>query len=158
MSHLLALGPRFVNINEKNLEGNTALDILEGKEVYNGEMKGKLKRAGALTASSLPTVTSSHEHYLRLPGICEAAKILFIGNQVRERISGEKRNALLVVAALLVTVTFQAMVSPPDGIWQDDLLESNTTTAALIPPKAAGFVMPMQFLLLNSLIFFCREF
>ena len=156
VSQLLALGRRFVNINEKNLEGKTALDILEGQRrqgVDNSEMRVILKRAGALTASSLPTVTSSHEHYLRLPGGCERKKIIFIGNQVRERISDAKRNALLVVAALLVTVTFQAMVSPPGGTWQDDLLEPNTTTAALIAPKAAGFVIPTAFLLLNSLIF-----
>ena len=100
-------------------------------------MRAILDRAGALTASSLPTVTSSHEHYLRLPGSCERKKIIFIGNQVRKRISDEKRNALLVVAALLVTVTYQAILSPPGGLWQDDLFKPNTTTAARSPPSLA---------------------
>ncbi|KAK9999781.1 hypothetical protein SO802_019384 [Lithocarpus litseifolius] len=50
----------------------------------------------------------------------------------------EKRNALLVVAALLVTVTYQAALSPPGGLWQDDLFKPNTTTAALSPPSLAG--------------------
>ena len=98
VSHLLALGRRFVNINGKNLEGKTALDILEGQRrqgVDNNEMRVILDSAGALTTSSLPIVTSSHEHYLRLPGSCERKKIIYIGNQVKKRISDEKRNALL---------------------------------------------------------------
>jgi hypothetical protein len=32
----------------------------------------------------------------------------------------KKRNALLVVAVLLITVTYQAVLSPPGGLWQDD--------------------------------------
>ncbi|KAF3968490.1 hypothetical protein CMV_007619 [Castanea mollissima] len=130
VSRLLPLFTRFVNINEKNLEGNTALDILEGQRrqgVDNGEMRVILDRAGALKASSLPTVTSSHEHYLRPPGSCERAKIIFIGNQVMKGITVEKRNALLVVATLLVTVSYQAVITPPGGLWQDDLFDSNTT-------------------------------
>ena len=118
-----------MNINEKNLEGTTALDTLERQRrqgVDNSEMRVILESTGALTASSLPTVTS-YAHYLRLPGICEVAKRTIIGNQVMKRISDEKHNALLVVAALLVTVTFQAAITPPGGLWQDDLFEANTT-------------------------------
>ncbi|KAK7843983.1 hypothetical protein CFP56_011697, partial [Quercus suber] len=113
----------------------TALDMLQGQpqEVNNSEMRVILDRAGALTASSLPTVTSSYAHYLRLPEICERAKILLIGYQSKLR-----RNALLVVAALLVTVTYQATLSPPSGLWQDDLFKPNTTIAALSPPSPAG--------------------
>uniref|UniRef100_A0A7N2QX59 PGG domain-containing protein n=1 Tax=Quercus lobata TaxID=97700 RepID=A0A7N2QX59_QUELO len=44
-----------------------------------------------------------------------------------KRITDEKRNALLVVAALLVTVNYQAILSPLGGHWQDDLFEPNTT-------------------------------
>ncbi|XP_023892738.2 ankyrin repeat-containing protein BDA1 [Quercus suber] len=132
VSHLLDSWVwRFVNIiNEKNLEGKTALDILEGQRrqgVDNIEMRVLLESAGALTASSLPTVTSSYANYLRLPGICEATKIIFFGNQWRESMSDGNRNALLVVAALLVTVSYQAAITPPGGLWQDDLFKPNTT-------------------------------
>ena len=130
MSHLLAFDRRLVNINEKNLEGKTALDILEGQRrqgVDNSEMRVILGSDGALTASSLPTVTSSYAHYLRLPGIYEFRKKIFIRNRRMNSISDEKRNALLVVAALLVTVTFQAAITPPGGLWQDDLFKPNTT-------------------------------
>ena len=62
VSHLLAWGWIFVYINEKNLEGKTALDILQEQpqEVDNSEMSAILERNGALTASTLPTVTSSY--------------------------------------------------------------------------------------------------
>ena len=130
VSHLLDWGGRFVNINEKNLEGKTALDILEGQRrqgVDNSEMRVILESAGALTATSLPTVTSSHKHYLTLPGSCERKIIIYFVHLVKKGISDEKRNKLLVVAALLVTVTFQAAITPPGGLWQDDLFKPNTT-------------------------------
>ena len=92
VSHLLAFGERFVYINEKNLEGKTALDILQEppQEVDNSEMRAILDRAGALTASSLPTVTPSYAHYLKLPEIYERGKI-FIGRQL-EGMTDERRD------------------------------------------------------------------
>ena len=36
------------------------------------------------------------------------------------RISNDDRNGLLVVAALLITITYQVVLSPPGGLWQDD--------------------------------------
>ncbi|KAF3948487.1 hypothetical protein CMV_025523 [Castanea mollissima] len=172
VSHLLALGRGFVNI-EKNLGAKTALDILDEqrrRRVDNSEMRDILDRAGALTASSRPTVTSSHEHYLRLPGSCERKKIIHIGNQVMKRITDERRNALLVVAALLVTVTYQAAITPPGGLWQDDLFESNTTDVLrrspddrfklnITAPHRAGSATARRtdafaiFMIFNSIIF-----
>nr|POE95369.1 hypothetical protein CFP56_22630 [Quercus suber] len=139
VSHLLDLGGRFVNLNEKNLKGKTTLDILQEqpRDEDNSKMRAKLECAGALTASPLPTVTSSYADYLRLPITYERVKLLF-GNQVIKRITHEKRNALLVVAALLVIVTYQAALCPPGGLWQDDLFKPNATTAALSPPTPAG--------------------
>ena len=127
VSHLLACGERFVYLNEKNLAGQTALDILQEKfQVDNSEMRAILGRAGALTASSLPTVTPSAD-YLKPPKINERRKI-FIGRQL-EGMTDERRSALLVVAALLVTVTYQAVITPPGGLWQDDHFKNNTTDA-----------------------------
>ncbi|PRQ46922.1 putative ankyrin repeat-containing domain, PGG domain-containing protein [Rosa chinensis] len=34
---------------------------------------------------------------------------------------GRKRDSLMVVASLLATVAFQAAITPPGGVWQDDL-------------------------------------
>ncbi|TYI08151.1 hypothetical protein ES332_A10G278500v1 [Gossypium tomentosum] len=37
-----------------------------------------------------------------------------------DNMSGENRNALLVILGLLLTATFQASLSPPGGVWQGD--------------------------------------
>ena len=79
--HVLVWGRRSFNVNEKYIEGQTALDMYilqhgQTQEGDNGEMRVILDGAGALTASSMsiPTVTSSYYTlYLRLPVICEEA-------------------------------------------------------------------------------------
>jgi hypothetical protein len=50
-------------------------------------------------------------------------------------ISNEMRNVLLVVAALLVTVSFQTAVSPPGGVWQDNYIPLTNNTS---PDNASG--------------------
>lgn len=71
---------------------------------------------------------------------------------VLKNVSDERRSALLVVVALLVTVTYQAVLSPPGGIWPDD--QSND-----IAPHKAGTAIGMRgwpfwlFLICNSVTF-----
>ncbi|KAF2560862.1 hypothetical protein F2Q70_00014853 [Brassica cretica] len=50
-------------------------------------------------------------------------------SSIRERsLKNSKRNdAILVVAVLIVTATYQVGLSPPDGVWQES--SSNPTTA-----------------------------
>ena len=151
-SHLLAWGWKFIPLNVKNLEGNTAWDILqEQTEVGNRELRDMLHCARALSGSSLPTVTS-YAHYLRQPkSICrETFRTDFA--RVLKNISDEKRNALLVIGALLVTVTYQAVLSPPGGLWPDD-------QSSDIAPHKAGTAIGMRgwpfqlFLIFNSVTF-----
>jgi len=40
------------------------------------------------------------------------------------------RNALLVVAALITIATYQAMLQPPGGFWQDNSGSSSSSTGA----------------------------
>ncbi|CAA2972947.1 ankyrin repeat-containing BDA1-like, partial [Olea europaea subsp. europaea] len=80
----------------------------------------------------------------------------------------EVRSVLLVVATLITTATYQAVLSPPGGVWQEDFRptsNSNTTTikdATRSPAHTAGkAVMGTQnsaafglFLIFNSIGFF----
>ncbi|XP_075633925.1 ankyrin repeat-containing protein BDA1-like [Castanea sativa] len=155
---------------DEDLEGKTALDILQEQpqEVENSKMRAILDRAGALTASSLPTVTSSYAHYLMLPKTYERV-IILIGRQLKG-MTDERRNALLVVAALLVTVSYQAAITPPGVLWQDDHFKYNTTDVLrrspddlfklhIIAPHRAGSATARRtdpyaiFLIFNTIIF-----
>jgi hypothetical protein len=73
--------------------------------------------AGALSASSLPVVTS-YPDYLR-PKVSFHEKFRICRSRGRSRIL-DKRNALLVVATLLITVTYQGVLNPSGRLWQDD--------------------------------------
>ena len=129
VSHLLA-STYGVDVNVKNLEGKTARDILQGSEQtqVGRKIKVMLHRAKALKASSLPKVTS-YADYLR-PKVSRREKFRIRRTREQQTISDERRNVLLVVATLLMTVTYQGILSPPGGLWQDDYNpgtnESNT--------------------------------
>ena len=86
-------------------------------------------------------------------------------NYARElmRLSDEKRNALLVVAVLVVTVTYQAVLSPPGGVWQDDYEPDPDQTlyntkaahkAGTAIGRTSSWVPFSVFMIVNTLTFF----
>ena len=117
----LLLASRYdIDINVKNSDGKTTWDILqEQTQVNNEEIRVMLSRGRALPTSSLPTVTS-YETYLRRPKFIFLEKLWKNYFRERTRRLDDNRNALLVVAILLITVTYQGVLSPLKGFWQDD--------------------------------------
>ncbi|XP_027084269.1 uncharacterized protein [Coffea arabica] len=94
-----------VEVNIKNANGKTALDLLFGQGITkNSEISRSLQEAGALKAKDI-----------RSPIDDRKLKQLEWFDKSRE--------ALMVVAILIATMAFQAGISPPGGLWQDDLLE-----------------------------------
>lgn len=72
------------------------------------------------------------------------------------------RNTLLVVAVLIVTTAYQAVLSPPGGVWQDDFWPDAAKNSSKQPPRhTAGqsimgtnrYVSYGLFLLFNSMGF-----
>ena len=106
-----------VNLNARNLEGFTAQDMLQGQtQVNNSVTRDIYTCCGALSYSLRPGI-------LRKTGlIFERLGLLIKSAHEGLRISNDDRNALLVVAALLMTITYQAVITPPGGLWQDDCL------------------------------------
>ena len=117
-----------VDINAKNLKGHTAGDILaEQTQVENNnEIKVMLQRAGALVAhSSLPDY--NYSRYLRSI-VSSLEESLIRRSREWRMISEDKRNALLVVSTLLITVTYEGVLNLPGGIWQEDSSRNGTHT------------------------------
>ena len=155
-----------INIYAKNLEEKTAGDILvQQNQIENREIKVMLWRVGAIRAPSLPGVTYYARYLWSMFSHVEKARMHCLGEWTE--ISDDRRNMLLVVATLLMTVTYQGVLSPPGGLWQDDYHpEPNTTLPATRKfnssapiPNEAGTPVDLRyfpfwvFLSLNSLTF-----
>ncbi|KAL3500820.1 hypothetical protein ACH5RR_039913 [Cinchona calisaya] len=82
-----------VRVNIKNAAKKTALDLLLVKGDINFVTLTSLKRSGALEGKDILPLQEWIEKY---------------------------RDAIMVVASLIATMAFQAGVSPPGGVWQDD--------------------------------------
>lgn len=54
---------------------------------------------------------------------------------------GRKRSSLMVVASLIATVAFQAAITPPGGVWQDDLTNDENGKPVSTPHKAGTAIM-----------------
>ncbi|XP_059441802.1 ankyrin repeat-containing protein BDA1-like [Corylus avellana] len=94
----------------QNSEGFTALDMVD-----NQEMRNMLCRARAKSASSLPTIVSWADYFRSPVTINEKLYRWFLCGKTL--LSNDMRNMLLVVAVLLVTIAYQAVLSPPGGFW-----------------------------------------
>ncbi|KAL7167062.1 hypothetical protein ACSBR2_037683 [Camellia fascicularis] len=114
--------------NAKNLKKQTALDI--ATTLPNGkakiEMEKTLRHAGALIRSSL---VHDLGEFLKSPHQWFQALIGRIIHTHRE-MSMDMRHMILVVAILIATAIFQALLQPPGGVMRDNNTPSppsNTT-------------------------------
>lgn len=171
-----------LDVNSLNKRGLTPFDILisEGGDCDIEEM---LTLAGASPRNSLIQV----QHQLnsgpeqeqrrrdrdldRPRSASQKLQDYFKYDKIKES-PGKARNTLLVITVLIATATYQAVLSPPGGVWQDDFwpdAAKNTTTttggssSSKQPPRhTAGksvmsthnYVAYGLFLLFNSMGFF----
>ncbi|KAI7981561.1 Ankyrin repeat-containing protein BDA1 [Camellia lanceoleosa] len=118
----------YTDTNAKNLEGHTALEI--AAKLPDGPAKTDIEktlgRAGALKKSS---AVSDLGEFLKSPRQWFQALIGRIINARRE-MSMDMRNMILVIAVLIATATFQALLQPPGGVMRNNNAPSppsNTT-------------------------------
>jgi hypothetical protein len=107
-----------VNLNAKNSENSTALDL-----AASAEIKGILLSAGAKPSSKVKDATKL-EDKLR-SNVTFMDKILIYVLRIRKDISEEQRNTFLIVAALIATATYQSALSPPGGVYQGNAEDHN---------------------------------
>ncbi|GLU07209.1 hypothetical protein SLE2022_241740 [Rubroshorea leprosula] len=114
----LLLECKMISKNEVNLNGQSALDILSG-QVNSSETANILRQAGCLEAERIPARQTLAES-LRTRMSC-SQKLRRTMVRQNNMISSDMRNAMLVVAVLILTATYQTCLTPPGGVWQGNL-------------------------------------
>ncbi|THG10909.1 hypothetical protein TEA_015791 [Camellia sinensis var. sinensis] len=146
-----------------NKRGLAALDVLLilcfQSEAGNGEIEEILKQAGAMRAIELNPSTSTpaiatattmvNENFVAMTLTTtnnEISSIAFLNyfkyNKERNK-PGDVKNCLLVIATLIVTAMYQAVLSPPGGAWQDNNSGGGSGSAS----KAHGFSVALYMML-----------
>ncbi|KAF5744262.1 Ankyrin repeat family protein [Tripterygium wilfordii] len=131
-----------LEVNAINSKGLTAMDILDivMEDVNDVQLKKILEHAGAKGAQEISTMkpasTSNeakekyqtpHEEHSR--DNFESVLKYFKFQKHRDS-AGDARNALLVIAALIVSVTFQAGLQLPTSLEQLEQKDSSSTTSS----------------------------
>ncbi|PSS07775.1 Ankyrin repeat-containing protein [Actinidia chinensis var. chinensis] len=160
-----------VDVNSLNNNGLTALDwlLLFQSEAGDREIEEILRQAGGSKARDLHASvaqtgsTISNQNQDNQPAAPEqsrrslAKQVLeyFKYNKARDSPS-EIRNAMLVVTGLIATATYQAALSPPGGVWQDDSIHAPTKahTAGKSIMASKHTVPNFLFFCFNSVGFF----
>ncbi|KAI6679907.1 hypothetical protein NL676_033788 [Syzygium grande] len=138
-----------VEVNAINEAGLTPLDILllVNSEAGDAEIAEILTRSGAMRSRGLPSSSvvtvateepepqtdqsNGHRHQSRRTWTDCCTRFLKLKFEVPQWFMdlqykkgrdspSDVRNALLIVAALITTATFQAVLQPAGGLWQDD--------------------------------------
>ncbi|XP_012833880.1 PREDICTED: uncharacterized protein LOC105954744 [Erythranthe guttata] len=114
----IATGRTTINVNAKNANGLTPLDVLHIQDSYDVKIREKLEYAGAIGA---PQRSKKFETCLERENNLQSEEpsrnwFKYFKFQMQRDSPSETRNALLVVAALIATVCFQAGTNPPKGV------------------------------------------
>ncbi|XP_048424491.1 ankyrin repeat-containing protein BDA1-like isoform X1 [Pyrus x bretschneideri] len=141
-----------LEVNSVNDMGLTALDLVFPNETGDWEMEAILRGAGALRAGDIVhsgvqfsnshshnhNHTSSETHQLQQEQQRTNRWEYFQFKKGRDSPS-DARTALLVVASLVATATFQVGLNPPNGIWQNSSgVNNNGTRSSNEPVHEAG--------------------
>ncbi|XP_057503272.1 ankyrin repeat-containing protein BDA1-like [Actinidia eriantha] len=118
-----------IEVNTRNVHGLTALDVLSisPRDLRDMEIKECLQGCGTMTRFNSKPSNIVNAEIEEVPSISRR-KDLQSGNSIKQQPEkhkhtdwlGRKRSALMVVASLIATVAFQAAISPPGGVWQND--------------------------------------
>lgn len=112
-----------VKVNAKNFYGKTAMDILQTHQSPCFPEARRLLHHAKESLLCGSTTTLARYLSKNLSFFEKRNKLLGLSNlcSIRERsLNTSKRNdAILVVAILIVTATYQAGFSPPGGFWQE---------------------------------------
>ncbi|XP_059654281.1 ankyrin repeat-containing protein BDA1-like [Cornus florida] len=138
-----------VKVNATNSKGLTAMDLLDivMESPNDVQLREVLRRGGALGAQdvshipstpSLQQVSKSKQTQQESKSEPPTDWFAYFKFQLQRDSPGETRNALLVVAALIATVTFQAGVNPPTGLLESTTQSSSGNRTLIGPATTSG--------------------
>ncbi|XP_073308553.1 uncharacterized protein [Primulina huaijiensis] len=163
------------HINSLNKSCLTPLDVLLSNGAADREVEEMVRASGGKRVEEMQTITLSQQNSMasshnsshdqpeqqRLRSTSERLFEYLKFNKQNES-SGKVRATLLVLAVLISTATYQAVLSPPGGVWQEDFWPISNSTVKQPPRHSAGKAVmgtknPLAygiFLLFNSMGFF----
>ncbi|WVY97624.1 hypothetical protein V8G54_029775 [Vigna mungo] len=161
-------------VNPVNERGMTPLDVLmlfqseagdleiyrslvkagakSGKDIENENEAGRIRQpleVEIVHETHVPPRNCTDEESI-LPKITEEFIELFRYKPNRDS-TNDVRNILLTVAALMITATYQAVLSPPGGVWQEDSYQHSAGKSILATKSRGTF---LWFILGNSIGFY----
>ncbi|GMI93319.1 hypothetical protein like AT4G10720 [Hibiscus trionum] len=124
-----------------NLVGSTALDV--------AQQHNNIESIIVLRGCFGPGV-SNFKHKLEKQIINYVSKASLLVFHDLDDVSGDDRNALLVILGLLLATTYQATLSPPGGVWQGEInskSEGSYDSTVPVPAPGTSVLDPLSFLL-----------
>lgn len=160
IEYLIALNQ--LQVNALNKSGLTPLDVLRQspRGLRDMEIEQALNKAGASSSKDLHLIADDR---MPVTGLKET-KARGSKKAVVEKKSadwlGRKRSSLMVVASLIATVAFQAGLTPPGGVWQDNYVIDEDGKAVADPHSVGHAVMAYKepkeygiFMIFNTVAF-----
>ncbi|KAL1532598.1 ankyrin repeat-containing protein ITN1-like [Salvia divinorum] len=137
-------------VNAKNDDGDTILHMaVTGKNLEvmeylleNGSVDINSKNSDGQTAKCLFEQLLPEAKY---PGINKLGRFKSRAKfTLPVGLVDKKWESMMVAAVLIATVAFQAEVSPPGGVWQEDFTHHDNGTLAAMPHRAGEAVMAYE--------------
>ncbi|XP_057766674.1 ankyrin repeat-containing protein BDA1-like [Salvia miltiorrhiza] len=150
-----------VEVNALNKNRLTALDLLRQspRDKRDMEIEEALLSSGASSAKDLHLITDEQVEGKAQGRLSSQQSRAAVERKPTDWL-GRRRSALMVVASLIATVAFQAGLTPPGGVWEDDYFVDENGQNVSDPHSAGHSVMAYQeprvygaFMIFNTIAF-----
>ncbi|XP_024010190.1 uncharacterized protein LOC112085239 [Eutrema salsugineum] len=156
-TEVMKLLRKTVKVKAKKLDGKTAMDIFQthqspcfpkASRLFHNAKERLLGRSTTTLAEYLSKKLTFIEKRNNLLGL---SNLSMTGD--RSLNTSNRHDAILVVAVLIATATYQAGLSPPGGFYQDDSSNFKDENSNFAGEMTMDFYLALSFLALNGFAF-----